>query len=325
MRWLCLDNHLTIKRAPWEFYVAEQGGTIMAVTVSFINFKGGVGKTTLCVEMATALAARHHQRVLVVDIDPQTNATLWLMGQDKWEAHAQEKGTIEDFFKACLLNRHQKFDLKDVIAANPIERPEVDGRLDLLPSHIQLFGIDLKLAKKFGVDSIKARRFLRQALPQIKRRYDFILIDCPPNLYLGTQNALFASDHYLIISLAEYLSTIGINYLQDQIEAQFGLPLTAARGGAKTVRLPSPLLAGIVFNGIMTMERGSNSEERVMAQIRSRFGTKAFNTFLPQSVRLAERPWKGVPMALSTAAQDEGYVFRIERLAGELIRRVGRK
>ncbi|MBC7130683.1 AAA family ATPase, partial [Candidatus Bathyarchaeota archaeon] len=189
-----------------------RGGCEVATTVSFINFKGGVGKTTLCVEIGASLAYKFGERVLLIDLDPQTNATLSLMRVIDWQRHCETVGTLYDFFSACL--KGDTFDLSRILVKRPVNYMGRLDNLDLLPSSLELFGIDLELATRFGHGDIKPKLFLRDALKELQSDYDYILIDCPPNLYLATQNGLFASDGYVIVALAEYLSTVGISYIQ---------------------------------------------------------------------------------------------------------------
>jgi chromosome partitioning protein len=118
----------------------------MAKVVSFINFKGGVGKTTLCVETAASLVGRIKERVLLIDLDPQTNATLSLMREDEWMAHAQAPGTLREFFSACYEDKD--FDLGSI---RYYYDKHPDGRnLHLIPSHLELFGMDVTFAQAFN-------------------------------------------------------------------------------------------------------------------------------------------------------------------------------
>lgn len=154
----------------------------MAKVISFINFKGGVGKTTLCMETAASLAGRFNARVLLVDLDPQTNATLSLMREDEWEAHAASKGTLRDFFQACYEGK--TFDLSAI--RYEYDKHYLGKNLHLIPSHLELFGMDLQLATKFGHGDVRAKIFLRNALNGLATKYDFIFIDCPPIWQLRT-------------------------------------------------------------------------------------------------------------------------------------------
>jgi chromosome partitioning protein len=294
----------------------------MATVVSFINFKGGVGKTTLCVETAAALAGpRFGERVLVIDLDPQTNATFTLMTETAWENQAAEHGTLRDFFEQCLAEETP--DLRPLIVRQPVRGTSALDKLDLVPSHIELFGMDLRLATKYGHENLRAKSFLRSAIGTIKDDYDWVFIDCPPNLYLATQNGLFASDHYLIIALAEYLSTLGIAHIQHSIEQIFAeANRTLAGFGAPSVSAPPP--AGIIFNRVRTLGGGTHSQEDIIQRIESRYPGMVFQTKVPQSDKIPQRAETKIPIAVSGYAADRPYEERLSDLAGEFYDRLTR-
>lgn len=235
----------------------------MATVVSFINFKGGVGKTTLSVEIAASLYKKFNSRVLMIDLDPQSNCTFYWMNENDWEEHVKAKGTLLDFFEVCL--EEKEFDLPQIIALpTRFNRfkwyQEFDQKLNcgikLLPSDMRLFGVDLKLAQRFGFDNPKSQLFLKKALKGIESDYDFVFIDCPPNLYLATQNGLFASDYYVIVALAEYLSTLGIAHIQSSIDSVF----KRANDIFEVQAFKRPVLAGIVFNRVRFLSGGTESQ-----------------------------------------------------------------
>jgi chromosome partitioning protein len=219
----------------------------MATVVSFINFKGGVGKTTLCVEIAASLAHKFNEKVLIVDLDPQTNATLSLMTEKDWEEHADTKGTLRDFFESCYEDK--EYDISSILVQKSVKYRGTLGNLDLIPSHIELFGMDLRLATKLGHENLKAKLFLKKALDSLQDKYTYIFVDCPPNLYLATQNGLFASNYYLIVALAEYLLTLGIAHIQKSVNSIFAdASRLLADIGSTGSQLGQPDLAGIIFN-----------------------------------------------------------------------------
>ncbi len=292
----------------------------MATVVSFVNFKGGVGKTTLCVEIAAALAShRFRERVLVIDLDPQTNATLFLMDEDDWQRHSNEIGSFYDFFNSCITGNQVK--LSSLRVRAPVNHPELNS-LDLMPSSLELFGIDLELATKYGYRDLTPKLFLKNALTELENDYDYILIDCPPNLYLATQNGLFASDSYVIVALAEYLSTIGISYIQRGIGDIFHQTNEALRmAGANSV-LSAPNLLGIIFNKLRTRTQGTSAEEAIIARIKREYADKVFDTTVPMSTKIAERPEQKVPIAVSGYASDRVYEERIAKIAEEFYDRL---
>lgn len=293
----------------------------MATVVSFINFKGGVGKTTLCVEIAASLASpRYNEKVLLVDLDPQTNATLSLMDEGSWEAHSNTNGTLREFFDACFDKR--EFNLSRIMVRHPIQHPQLEN-LDLIPSHIELFGMDLRLATKFGHENLQAKLFLRNALESLQAHYTYILIDCPPNLYLATQNGLFSSDNYVIVALPEYLSTLGVAHIQRSVRDIFtdAQRLITDIGGLAE-RMRTPELIGIIFNRLRTQYGGTYSQEDVMRRISEAYPGLVFNTRVPQSDRIAVRAEQKVPIAISGYAADHVYAQRIAEVAGEFYNRL---
>ncbi len=293
----------------------------MATTVSFINFKGGVGKTTVCVEIAASLVHKFKERVLVVDLDPQTNATLSLMDENDWEKHSDAKGTLRELFQSFYDGRD--FDISNILVKTPVKYHNKLDRLDLIPSHIELFGMDLRLATKFGHENIQAKLFLRQSLGKLQNDYDYILIDCPPNLYLATQNGLFASQKYVIVALAEYLSTLGIAHIQRSVNNLFAdASRILASLGTSGHSLKAPDLVGIIFNRIRYQSGGTSSEEFFLRKFRSMYSGLIFDTTVPQSTRIAERPQQKVPIAVSDYAADRDYESRMESLAEEFYDRI---
>ena len=295
----------------------------MATIVSFINFKGGVGKTTLCVEIAASLASKFNERVLIVDVDPQTNATLSLMAEQDWETRANTVGTLKDFFQSCYNDNRR--DISELIVNAPVKYHGRLDKLDVLPSHIELFGMDLKLATKYGHENIKAKLFLREALAGIQGNYDYIFIDCPPNLYLATQNGLFASDKYVIVALAEYLSTLGIAHIQRSVEGLFiDARQVLSSIGAQANTFSTPELVGIIFNRIRYTTGGTATEDFFVDKFRNVYKEKVFETTVPQSTKIAERPQHKVPIAVSGYADDRIYEQRMKDLAEEFYDRVTR-
>ena len=291
----------------------------MAKVISFINFKGGVGKTTVCVEIAASLAGRFGARVLLIDLDPQTNATLSLMKEDEWEAHTRSKGTLRDFFSACYEGR--TFSLEAI--RYEYDKHYLGKNLHLLPSHLELFGMDLQLATKFGHRDISAKVFLKAALKELSSQYDFIFIDCPPNIYLATQNGLFASDGYVVVALAEYLSTLGLAHIQKSINGIFD-QANAFLASLGTSRVAPPALMGIVFNRLRYVGGGTSNEESILRRIRSAYGDTVFANWISQSTQISARAEEKIPIALSGYAADRKYEEQMRKVAEEFYERITR-
>ena len=121
----------------------------MAQIVSFINYKGGVGKTTMAVEIAATLAKKHGFKVLIVDLDPQTNASFYLVSENDWEEWVHQNGSLKNIFESAI--REEGFDASMVIMK------DLYDCIDLLPSHLDLLPVDLELAAKWGAQSSEPR------------------------------------------------------------------------------------------------------------------------------------------------------------------------
>lgn len=142
----------------------------MATVVSFINYKGGVGKTTISVEMAASLAYHEKKKVLLADLDPQTNATFYLISPGDWQDWADKNGTLKNIFSSASADPPQPFDPKDAIMQNVLKHPRYGETvtLDLLPSHLELMAADMDLAMRFGAKGLEGRKLLGQLLTKLK-------------------------------------------------------------------------------------------------------------------------------------------------------------
>lgn len=230
----------------------------MSRIVAVANQKGGVGKTTTAVNLAASLAMSG-SRVLLVDLDPQGNATMG-SGVDKNDLDA----SIYDW-------------LIDGMALAAVVR-RCQGGYELVPGNTDLTAAELELLRQ------ERREFrMRERLAEASDRYDYVLIDCPPSLNILTLNALIAADGVLIPMQCEYYALEGLSALLDTIEGVRG------RGN------PDLAIEGL----LRTMYDPRNSLTRdVSRQLIQYFGDKVFRTVVPRNVRLAEAPSHGLPVVL---------------------------
>ena len=266
----------------------------MAKVLSIINLKGGVGKSTLTVALAEVFAAEFNWRVLVVDLDPQTNATVMLIGEDKWKELNKEGRTIERMFKNAL-DPETSFDFAAALqkrAALVRVSNDSDGRgaeddpagddldrpIDLLPSSIDLVNIQDTLAE------IPAGDFhlrtpvtvLQDAVRSVLDDYDLVLVDCPPNLGIVTLNGLLISDRFIIPAIPDILSTYGI----PQIVARVGE--FSKQAVKRTGREILPL--GVVASKFRTQAKVHHDTLEML-----RKGTPpCFNTRIAERAKVAE-------------------------------------
>ena len=181
----------------------------MPVIVSVINLKGGVAKTTTTVQLAECLASEFSKRVLVIDLDPQTNATIALIPEEKWEDLDEVGHTLYQLFNDKL-EKTNRFRLGDACqkGVSNLRIPT----LHLLPSSIRFIDIQDRISEipyKTGY-ALNPMEILKSAVHPILGEYDYVLIDCPPNLGFITRNGIEISDYYLIPTVPDTLSTYGI-------------------------------------------------------------------------------------------------------------------
>ena len=284
----------------------------MAIVISFINLKGGVGKTTTTVAVAEMLAGVFLKKVLVIDLDPQTNATLMLIGEEKWEELNSNNHTLVQLFADAIEPDRQKFNLEQTLQRRVSNVKDVEN-LDLLPSSLDLINVQDRLA------TIPSGRFyatspieiLRRGIYSIVEQYDYILIDCPPNLGIMTLNGLRISQNYIIPTIPDMLSTYGIPQITKRVR-EFSETI------AESIE---PL--GIV---ISKYQIGMSLHDRVINDLR-RYSRDApvFDTTIPQMQQIAEAVEFIHSHQFSTLKQKWGYAGQFHNylsLTQEIMKRV---
>ena len=247
----------------------------------FANQKGGVGKTTSCINIG-AYIAQAGKKVLLVDFDSQGNMSSGV-GVNK------KKPTVYEFMYG------------NASAQDSIKKTSVEG-LDIISASIDLAGTTIELADEKYKDSRDF--FLKKAIDTIKDKYDFILIDCPPSLGILTLNGLVAADGVLVPMQCEYFALEGIAQL-----------LQAVKRVQKTTN-PSLAICGIFFTMYDSRTRLAND---VVMQVKSYFKDKVFNTIIPRNIRLSEAPSHGKPICLYDPACVGAKSY--QKLAQEVISR----
>ena len=252
----------------------------MATVIALVNQKGGVGKTTTAVNLA-AFLGKKKKKVLLIDIDPQANATSGL-GIDKRE--------LEQTVYDVLINDTP---ITDVIYATNAEN------VDICPTNINLAGAEVEL-----VTVISREQILKNAIAPVSDAYDYVILDCPPSLGLLTINALTASDRLIIPIQGEYYALEGLSQLMDTINI------------VKKKLNPELEILGVVLT---MFNLRTQLSRQVKEETDKYFGGKVFKTVIPRNVRLAEAPSHG--LAICDYDKNSKGARAYEALAKEVIKR----
>jgi chromosome partitioning protein len=278
--------------------------------VSVINYKGGVGKTSLTANLAAQLAWQH-RRVLLIDLDAQASLTFSFITPDTWERDFSDAGTIKSWFEA--FDSGAPLSLASLInSPSRVQQAlRARGSLDVIYSHLGLINVDLELATKIGGASlaqakknfISIHRRLADGIRADVRGdlYDLVLIDCPPNFNIVTKTAIIASDYLLVPARPDYLSTLGISYLLRSVNSLVKdyNDYADLKEGQKAEKI-APKVLGVVFT--MIQEYGGrpiSAQRPFINQMSSVPGISVFSSYIKRNDSLfADAPQYGVPVVL---------------------------
>ncbi|ENC9838015.1 TPA: ParA family protein [Vibrio parahaemolyticus] len=304
--------------------------------VSVINYKGGVGKTTVTSNLAAELAWEG-KSVLILDMDAQASLTFSFVTPDYWEKHLKENRTIKSWFD-CISQGNQTMPLSELRV-----RPEVvnkflkkrGGCLDIISSHLGLINVDLELATLLGGASptqtqkkyLKVHGKLREELNKLalEMNYDVVLIDCPPNFNIVTKNALIASDKILVPAKPDYLSTLGIDYLKTSVESLVE-DFNFYAHKDDEFNEAAPEFMGVIFTMIQINSGKPISAQRQYISQTKRLGVPVFDSvFRENKTIFADAPRNGMPVVLNSYSNNthSDIVGEIEEFVGEFRTKLG--
>ena len=316
--------------------------------VSVLNYKGGVGKTTVAANLAGEIAYRG-RTVLLIDMDPQASLTLSFYPADEFAKEFSDGGTLLHWFEAILHHQDPRPLREFVVTPHRVNERvrRGGGRLDLIPSHLGLIDIDLDLAayvggSRFEVSSsgyLWVHRLLADALDDPAfAEYDVVIIDCAPNFNMITRTAVVASDQILIPAKADYLSTLGIDYLRrkvaelvrdyNEVAGESPAPEAAANGNggpagsAQRGVAIAPTLLGVVFTMIQHAADGPILAARNYVTHTEQYGVPVFRQTIRESKTLfATAGERGIPAVLLPNA-NPNVQYELVELATEFLTRI---
>jgi chromosome partitioning protein len=295
--------------------------------VSVLNYKGGVGKTTVTANLGADLAVRG-KRVLLIDLDPQSSLTFSFYSTEDWSRYLAPSRTVMHWYDSFAYAYSVK-ELAPFVTTPPAVNARVGergGRLDLIASDLRLVDVDMDLAAVVGgarhqamhPDYQRLHRLLADALTEKAfADYDMVLIDCPPNFNLISRTAVVASDYVLVPAKADYLSTLGITYLRERLSRLVDEFNGVA--GTDPNAVINPVILGVVFTmvqyagaGLMTKLRGYISQTGA-AEV------PVFRQMLRESKSVfADSGEQGVPAVLG-AQTSENVRYDLHQLTNEFI------
>jgi chromosome partitioning protein len=297
-----------------------------ASVVSVINYKGGVGKTTITANIGAELAARG-ERVLLVDLDPQASLTFSFYPVPEWERELAEERTMRQWFQRYLSDGSPE-PLDRYVVAPPTVNAVVRGELHLLAAHLGLIEVDLDLAFRLGGSEfltsspayVPVHRLLADALGgSAFDGYDVVLMDCAPNFGMVTRAAMVASDHLLIPARPDYLSTLGIAYLRRRLsdlaaeyEEVAGTPVT-------------PEILGVVHTMVQIAGTGMLVAQRTSMEALSRIEIPFFRqTIRDNKTAVTQAGNQRLPVVLAAdrSAAVESLRYELQQLTNEFVAKI---
>lgn len=290
--------------------------------VSVINYKGGVGKTTITANLAAEMV-RRAKRVLVIDLDPQTNLTFSYVKVEDWRSKYQEDRTIKYWFDSIIDGTKPVPSFKDLIVT-------VNG-IDLICSHLGLIDVDIELAAGLAAGTerqhkrnfIKTYSYIRNELAKLQQDYDVVLFDCPPNFSIVTKNALIASDYYIVPAKMDYLSTLGINHLENHVRSL----VTQYNGYAEAAEQVNPGFLGVIATMIAVRNNAPILAQQTYIQQLRRNHISIFDSMIRENKTIyADAPEYGIPVVCKSVPAGGTYdqvISELKALTTEFIKKAG--
>ena len=298
--------------------------------ISVINYKGGVGKTTLTSNIAGELAFRGYD-VLMIDLDPQASLTFSFIDPEYWREELSSNKTIKNWFSTKKKEKEKNFNKLIITPEAVNDALDGRGKLELVSSHLELINVDLELATQLGgVDQqqigenyIKVHRRLKDGLKHVpEEAYDYVIIDCPPNFNIVTKCAIVASDYVLIPAKPDYLSTMGIDYLQASINklvADYNGFCEKMEDEDDDYQPISPEIIGVVFTMVQFYGGMPINACRQYIDKTKDLGFPVFDNYMRENKTLyADAPRYGVPVVLNYKRNRADIVSEIENIVDEL-------
>ncbi len=304
----------------------------MAKRISIINFKGGVGKTTLAFHLGTGLAWQHGSRVLLIDMDHQSSLSILCLGAARWRRAIAERHTVDEIFKSFV--GEERLPDSAIITNSPMRSVDVDyDGMDLVPASLQLDDIEIELTASHQGNAIRSEWNKRTLISRwieetaIDDEYDYIIFDCPPATKIVSQNAIAASHGYIIPVIPEAVMERGAPHLRDMMQSGIDARLTAlsSMGEDRAAYVPDTALVGLVVTRIQTARGGyTNDHSQHLSSLQGRWGDALLTPYILQGTGVSEALSDSLPVYNRHKTQNVGR-RRIDRQYIELVHEIKKR
>jgi len=292
--------------------------------LSFVNFKGGVGKTATAVNVASDLAKYHEAKTLLVDLDPQSNTSMWVMTAEKLKNRMDNEKTctVYQLFRDHTLGTHD-FDFDEAVVKSPVQNPDgtpLIPNLDLLPATYDMVKLEHEIATSDLPDRFS---ILEKELQVARREYKYIVIDCAPNIYWATRNALFFSDFYIVPVIPDYLAQSGLQILAQEVRKYLDI---VAHHKRNLVKLSGVLMTRVDKRSVdQRLQKGyiENALRELKSQGTVDVRARIFATDIRNSIKVQESIARFLPLCEYDSNHPVAEDFRL--FTDELVRAVGQK
>ncbi len=278
----------------------------MAKRVSVINFKGGVGKTTLAFHLATGLSRYHDSRVLLIDVDHQSSLSILCLGARRWQAEVSEGKTVDRIFQHMTIPG-AALPGADIVIANPLNDEDY-ASLDLVPASLNLDDTEIELAASQTGNAIQSEWIKRTLLAEwldetgLSNEYDYIIVDCPPATKIVSQNAIALSHGYIIPVVPEAVMERGAPHLVDLIRTGIDERLQALSkfGEKRNSYVKSTKLTGVVITRIKTsgpaLSGYTNDHTEHLRALQQKWGSELLKPYIEDGTGISESLTQGIPV-----------------------------
>ena len=306
----------------------------MAKRISIINFKGGVGKTTLAFHLGAGLASLHDSRALLMDMDHQSSLSILCLGANPWQKAVDERRTVDEIFRPFVGQEHG-LPTHDIIIRSPMKDldPHYDN-MDIVPASLQLDDTEIELTASHQGNAIRSEWNKRTLVCRwieetgIDAEYDYIIFDCPPATKIVSQNAIAASHGYIIPVVPEAVMERGAPHLREMMRSGIDarLKALAAMGERRAIHVPDTSLVGLVITRIQAARGGYTIDHsQHLASLQRRWGNALIEPYILQGTGVSEALAASIPVYNLWKTQNiggRGIDSQFMELTDEIKRRV---